>query len=610
MLRALLIGFCLLIFGCTTPVGVKRVDPQTVHRELTGTVLSTGKLSERSRNLLNRYALSESFRRQPEEAILQMHSNYLKGVGDAAADLSALAEICFHHAEESGKRSYYLASALYAYAYLFPSNQKESPSPYDPRFRLACDIYNRSVTSALKSDDGARVEPRSGKFYLPAGYVDIDFDKSSLFWNDRILVSFAPVAELEVRGLSNRYRWPGIGAPLSANALALSEEQRLSDFVAPNVQVPVTALLRFREPREQIRRKRVQATLELYKPFGPESVPIGDREVPLEIESTASLATMLADSPVWQLELAGFFRSILRMQGTTQLRALRPYRPGLIPVVLVHGTASSPGRWAEMVNELENDPIINKHFQFWFFVYDTGNPIPYSASILRESLTDAVEQFDPQGTDSALNKMVVIGHSQGGLLAKMTVIDSGDLFWKNVSRKPIDELKMRDETRELLAKSLLIAPLPFVRTVIFIATPHRGSYLAAWRITSLLTRLIKLPSSLVFAATDVLTRNKDELAFGSYSGLPTSVDDMTPGNRFIKALASIPVAPGVSTHSIIAVTGDGPAEEGSDGVVAYKSAHLDDVDSELVVGSSHSCQANSQTIAEVRRILLEQIGTE
>mgnify|MGYP000497113637 CR=1 FL=1 len=33
------------------------------------------------------------------------------------------------------------------------------------------------------------------------------------------------------------------------------------------------------------------------------------------------------------------------------------------PLVLVHGTFSSPATWAEMVNELENDPVIAEHFQ-------------------------------------------------------------------------------------------------------------------------------------------------------------------------------------------------------------------------------------------------------
>ena len=78
---------------------------------------------------------------------------------------------------------------------------------------------------------------------------------------------------------------------------------------------------------------------------------------------------------------------------------------------------------------------------------------------------------------------------------------------------------------------------------------------------------------------------------------------MTPGTRFIRTLAAIPVVPGVATHSIIAVEGDGPAESGNDGIVEYSSAHLDGVDSELIVRSAHSCQSNPHTINEVRRIL-------
>jgi hypothetical protein len=42
----------LLAAGCATPVGVERADPQSVHRELRGNVLSTGKLSEFSQNVL------------------------------------------------------------------------------------------------------------------------------------------------------------------------------------------------------------------------------------------------------------------------------------------------------------------------------------------------------------------------------------------------------------------------------------------------------------------------------------------------------------------------------------------------------------------------------
>jgi pimeloyl-ACP methyl ester carboxylesterase len=273
-------------------------------------------------------------------------------------------------------------------------------------------------------------------------------------------------------------------------------------------------------------------------------------------------------------------------------------------VVFVHGTASSPARWADMVNDLDNDPVIHQHFQIWVFTYDSGNPIAYSAMLLRRALTQAVERFDPEGRDACLRDMVVIGHSQGGLLTKMTVIDSGSRFWDNLSSTPFEQASMSEQTRALLQEGLFVKPLPFVKRVIFIATPHRGSYLAGPGIVRrLAARLISMPSSLVLATADLVKiRNgaRDEF---SLERVPTSIDNMSPGQPFIRTLAAIPVAPGVAAHSIIAVEGNGPKEEGGDGVVKYTSAHIDGVESELVVNSSHSCQSNPDTINEVQRIL-------
>jgi hypothetical protein len=90
--------------------------------------------------------------------------------------------------------------------------------------------------------------------------------------------------------------------------------------------------------------------------------------------------------------------------------------------------------------------------------------------------------------------------------------------------------------------------------------------------------------------------------------IPTSVDNMSPDNPFIKKLAEIPVVPGVPYNSIIAVKGDGDPKEGNDGVVAYSSAHIEGAESEYIVRSSHSVQANPLAIEEVRRILLEHVG--
>ena len=82
---------------------------------------------------------------------------------------------------------------------------------------------------------------------------------------------------------------------------------------------------------------------------------------------------------------------------------------------------------------------------------------------------------------------------------------------------------------------------------------------------------------------------------------------MDPESPFLKTLVDIPIDPKVKAHSIIAVLGSGPLTEGKDGVVEYKSAHIDGVESEYVVPVGHSCQDYPLTIVEVRRILLEHV---
>ena len=119
---------------------------------------------------------------------------------------------------------------------------------------------------------------------------------------------------------------------------------------------------------------------------------------------------------------------------------MHPYRPGRVAVVLVHGTASSPARWADIVNELQNDPKLRERIQFWLFTYNTSNPILLSASDLRQGLQRIRKEIDPDRRDPALNQLVVIGHSQGGLLARLMVTDSGTRFWDAFSDIPFDQM--------------------------------------------------------------------------------------------------------------------------------------------------------------------------
>jgi hypothetical protein len=153
---------------------------------------------------------------------------------------------------------------------------------------------------------------------------------------------------------------------------------------------------------------------------------------------------------------------------------------------------------------------------------------------------------------------------------------------------------------------MFFKPLPFVGRVVFVATPHHGALLASGRIGAIATWLVTLPVGVFSRAAEAATLTGDEKLLKILRRPPTAVDSMNPEKSpGLPILQSIRVDSRIPAHSIIAVEGDGPKEEGDDGVVAYRSAHIDEAVSELVVRSDHSCQGKPEVIEEIRRILLE-----
>jgi pimeloyl-ACP methyl ester carboxylesterase len=597
-----------VLAGCTTPIGATKVSPRQAYQHLHENALNSSQCSADTMKVLHRYDLDAAFKKNPDATLEKLQA--IACTDDRRDLLYALSELNYLNAVRQARsvkpgvpsfaRNSYFASAIYAYLYLIGESREEHPNPFDVRFRVAGDLYNRGLAQGLMVGTNALVEMESGPRATTPGVMAVQFTQPGFPWSLDFIKAFYSADEFVVRGLSTRNRESGLGAPLIAVTEKVGKFQE-------QLRAPATVFLRVNGDVRDWSAGKLTATLELYSTFDTAQVEVNGKLVPLQTDTTAPIAQGLNDSPVWDLGLAQFF-SADSLQNKTGIRRMEPYTPGQIPVVFVHGTASSPVWWAEMWNTLNADPVLRKRYQFWMFNYASGNPITYTAGILRNDLMEQVKTLDPDGKDAALQHMVIIGHSQGGLLAKLTATDTGDKLWQLISKTNLDALKMDAQTRGILQSNFFFKPLPCVSRVIFIATPHRGSYQNTSFIQNLLTRFMKFPSDILDASASLLKlKDTIQLPASVKNGIPSSLNGMATDNPIMLALADIPVAPGIKCNSIIAIQGDAQPPNGADGVVQYSSAHVDYAESEFIVRSGHSCQMNPLTIEEVRRILLQNL---
>jgi pimeloyl-ACP methyl ester carboxylesterase len=258
---------------------------------------------------------------------------------------------------------------------------------------------------------------------------------------------------------------------------------------------PVTVFLRLEGGLADCARG-LPARLELHSGYDDETIVVDGREVPVETDRSAVLARGLDDPEAWRFSVSGLFGSA-RAKDENRLILVQPYAPGRVPVVFVHGTASSPAYWAETFNTLWADPSLRSRTQMWFFRYTTGNPILYSAAELRDALRETVAALDRTGEDPALRRMVLIGHSQGGLLVRLLLTQGGEPWVEELMGRSLPELGLERDEEELFARCTEFEPLPLVARAIFVSTPHRGSFLSDRWYSRLISRLISFPADVM-----------------------------------------------------------------------------------------------------------------
>jgi pimeloyl-ACP methyl ester carboxylesterase len=259
-----------------------------------------------------------------------------------------------------------------------------------------------------------------------------------------------------------------------------------------------------------------------------------------------------------------------------------------------------------MIKALEADPRVSGRFQFLTFGYSGGGSIPYTAFLLRRELRALRDRLDPDRSDPSWDRLILIGHSMGGLLCKMMAQDSGTKLLDLITDRPIEELAGPAEALEQLKGEMIYTPLPEVQRVIFIATPHRGSPLDLEPVRAIASRLVRPADGSLQVHASLLASN-DPVSFrpSFRAGLPTSIDELVWEHPLLLAIDGLPIDPRVKRHSIIADRSQPPRIDGGDGLVPYASAHHPGATSEFLVSAGHLCLENPDVIGEVARVLEE-----
>lgn len=465
----------------------------------------------------------------------------------------------------------------------------------DPADIAARDAYNFAVARVIGTIQKARLDPWKQPLHVPSegGGFELTHEPAPDSLHDPAHYNLTPADQIHIAGslVRERQRKDGIGAPAVAIESGIDRHAR-EDLLMPKIHCAVTALIRFEGRR---------AVVSFEDPFATGRVSFAGHSFPLAADLTAPIAVLLARQDSRKLEIEGLLHPGGN-EDVARLTLTRPYDPNKAVVLIIHGLKDTPATWVPMLNRLQADDGLRRNYQVWFYGYPSGYPYPHSAAILRRELDEIQSRYPMR------KKMVVIGHSMGGCISRLLITDTGDELWRGIFGTLPGETALPAHSKEVLREGLVFHHRPEIGRVVFIAAPLRGSGLARSWVGRVSSSLVKLPSSVWDAgnaAVRALSFQNNELRLDR---APNSIDLLTPDNRFVLAIQSIPVTPGIPHHVICGDRGKGGNKDTkrpvmSDGVVPYWSSHMETAESALIVPSGHSVHKHPDSIREVERIL-------
>jgi pimeloyl-ACP methyl ester carboxylesterase len=340
---------------------------------------------------------------------------------------------------------------------------------------------------------------------------------------------------------------------------------------------------------------------------------MGGRTFPLAANFSAPFASLIEKTGLTSYSgLLKTFSGGEELLEKTGFFTIEPYRSRRIPLVFVHGLFSSPITWVNLQNDLMGDPIIREHYQIWSYLYPTNLPILLNAETFREKLDQLkrhLTEADDNGADSP--GMVIIAHSMGGLLTKTAVVRDSEPVKRYLWESPEKIAELDPKTRDLIDRVFTFRVRPYVERVIFIAVPFLGSEIADNWVGWIGRKLVGLPRAILEVTADFPTRIRDVIRPELRAELAeqdlTSVKGLSPHNPALLALAKALVDRCVPYHLIEGDRGLGGGVNASDGVVPFRSSHLEGAESELVVPAGHAAFTHPIAVLEIKRILHEHV---
>ncbi len=585
-------------------------------------------LSFESENFLRGNMEQDDLEENPEVTLHKLNVYY--DISEDPKFLRIAADYCRWLAMESGDQEFAVRAHLSALYYVRAAaaartQMRGSAAGYDfSDFRMM-QIYNdscRGIFSFLKAH----------KLLANNSFSLLDLEDRRYFFDapryhlsvpDDTVEDFTLCSDYSVKALMQKNRQPGVGIPL-VGQVAQQETYRM--LKSPRgLTIPVTLIVSLNESDSHV----MEVTLHYLDTSLEESAPeelgfLAAGNWPLALDFSTPLACFLNSLP--DRNLISVMLESDDQEDHSGLFLIEPYQPNKIPVVFIHGLMSSPDTWVQMINALKNDPVIRKRYQFWFYSFSSGVPVMATAGDLRRVLLAAREELGttPEAREN-FDKMVLIGHSMGGLVSRTLLQGDPHFIVEQVTHRTWDEI-----TSELTAEELavveeyaVIPALPFVNRVVFMAVPHRGSEMAQWSLTRYGSKLVNLPKALrekmpIFGRVfQKLNKNTDEIEklrrarkeTGNDHSI-TGLHDLDPDSLFIRALAESPMKEGLVFHSIIGDNEQADHPGGTDGVVPYSSSHLDNAASEVIVHSGHSIHRSPGAMQELLRILLLHLRAE